>query len=48
VEIALIPEAVQCDYYDYMDNKPGAEPFKGRYMERYAWAEPTVARLSKL
>ena len=47
-ETAIIPEAVKCDYFDYLTGVRGAEEFKGRYMERYAWAEPTVAVLENI
>ena len=46
--ISLITGAVRCDYYDYIDNKEGGAPFMGRYMEKYAWAEPTVAILESI
>lgn len=46
--ISLVTEAVECDYYDYLEGKADAKPFEGIYMERYSWAEPTVAALEKV
>lgn len=46
--ISLVTEAVECDYYDYLEGKAEARPFEGIYMERYSWAEPTVAVLEKI
>ena len=47
-EISLITEAVQCDLYDYLEGRSSADSFDGRYMIRYAWAEPTIARLENI
>lgn len=37
-------EAVECDYYDYLQGK-NREDFRGEYMQEYSWAEETVAML---
>lgn len=37
-------EAVECDYYDYLQGKH-REDFRGEYMQEYSWAEETVAML---
>jgi len=35
-----------CDYYDYIEGKPYAiRAFYGQYMDRYSWAEETLASL---
>lgn len=47
-EMAIDPAAIDCDYYDYLDNKDvkGSEIlFKGEYMSQYAWGEYTLASL---
>lgn len=44
--IAVVPELIECDYFDYLDEKAGAQPFKDRYMERFPWAESTIGFLS--
>lgn len=37
---------VTCDYFDYLNNKPGAkEAFKGEYMTQYSFGEDTLAVL---
>ena len=38
--------AFECDYYDYLDKKPDAPPFTGRFMSQYSWAEPLGAALA--
>lgn len=38
--------AFECDYYDYLDKKPDASPFTGRFMSQYSWAEPLAAALA--
>lgn len=37
-------EAVECDYYDYLEGK-NRENFRGEYMADYSWAEETVAAM---
>lgn len=44
--IAIDPEKLDCDYYDYQEGKPTA-PFMGEYMLQYSWAETTCARLDQ-
>ncbi|MBO5552122.1 MAG: response regulator [Lachnospiraceae bacterium] len=47
-EIGIIRDAIDCDYYSYLDNKgvEGYEKlFKGEYMSQYSWAEYTLASL---
>ena len=44
--LAIDPEKLDCDYYDYQDGKPTA-PFMGEYMLQYSWAETTCARLDQ-
>ncbi|MBQ9566487.1 MAG: response regulator [Lachnospiraceae bacterium] len=47
-EIGILPEAIDCDYYEYLDNKgmEGSDRlFKGEYMSQYSWAEYTLAAL---
>ncbi len=44
-KIALIPEKVECDYFEYIENGGKSGNFEGRYMEQYSWAEPTAGLL---
>ena len=48
-EIGIVPDAIDCDYYDYLENKNVAGSdrlFKGEYMSQYSWGEYTLAKLS--
>ncbi len=38
------PEAVHCDYYDFLSGDPAAlNSFTGEFMHQYSWAEDTAA-----
>lgn len=44
--IAVNVDAIDCDYYKYLDGDPGAvKLFCGEYMSNYSWAEYTAAKL---
>jgi two-component SAPR family response regulator len=43
--IALVIDRVECDYFDYVEDKNGSMKFDGRYMEQYSWAESTAGLL---
>ncbi len=43
--ISLLIDRVECDYYDYVEDKNGNMKFDGRYMEQYSWAESTAGLL---
>ena len=37
---------ISCDYYDYLDRKPGAEKlYRGEFIKQYSWAEVYVYHL---
>ena len=40
----IVPERVQCDYYDFL-LREGEASFPGNYMSNYSWAESTLANL---
>lgn len=45
-EYRIVPELIECDYYDYLANEPYAvKAFNGEYMVQYSWAEETLARI---
>ncbi len=47
-EIGIAPDAIDCDYYEYLANRgmEGSEKlFKGEYMSQYSWGEYTLASL---
>ena len=37
--LGVNPTKFECDYYDYLENKPGAPQFMGQFMSQYTWAE---------
>ena len=43
--ISLVIDRVECDYFDYVEDKNGSMKFDGRYMEQYSWAESTAGLL---
>lgn len=45
-KIGIVKEKVDCDYYDWLDNKIHAvNLYRGEYMSQYSWAEITNAGL---
>ena len=44
--IGLDASRIECDYWDYLNRKPGCEnSFRGEYMTQYSWAERTLGNL---
>lgn len=42
-EYRIEPSLIECDFYDYLDDKPYAvKAFRGEYMTQYGWAEKTL------
>ncbi len=42
----IVPEAVRCDFYDYLADSDGnARTFNGSYLLNYSWAETTLGEL---
>ena len=42
------PEAIKCDYYDFLSGDPAAKKlYAGQFMSQYSWAEDTAAFLSQ-
>lgn len=42
------PEAVKCDYYDFLAGDPAAQKrYAGEFMSQYSWAEETAAFLER-
>ena len=42
-EYRIVPELIECDFYDYLDDKPYAvKAFQVEYMTQYGWAEKTL------
>lgn len=41
-EIGIIPEKIQCDYYEWLNGSAqGINAYRGQYMEQYTWSEIT-------
>ena len=46
--IAVIPDAIDCDYYDWLKGNPAAlNAYRGEYMVQYGWSEFTNSQLAK-
>ena len=46
--IAVVPEEIDCDYYDWQKGKPAAiNAYRGEYMVQYSWSEFTNSQLEK-
>ena len=44
----ITPEAVKCDYYDFLSGDPAAKKlYVGQFMSQYSWAEETAAFLER-
>ena len=44
-EYRIVPSLIECDFYDYLDDKPYAvKAYYGEYMMQYSWAEKTLVR----
>lgn len=47
--IAIVPSAVNCDYYRYLDGDDSViKQYRGEYMNQYSWAEITNGSLLSL
>lgn len=41
-QLRILPERLQCDYYDWLNGKNGAScEYHGEYMTQYGWSEWT-------
>ncbi len=46
--IAVVPDEIDCDYYDWLKGKPAAiNAYRGEYMVQYSWSEFTNSQLEK-
>ena len=47
--LAIVPERVSCDYYDWARGEPQAcNAYRGEYMTQYSWSEITHGTLEAL
>ena len=46
--IAVVPDQIDCDYFDWLKGKPAAiNAYHGEYMVQYSWSEFTNSQLEK-
>lgn len=45
--LAVVPERIDCDYYDWCALRRGEVLYRGEYMAQYSWGEYTNAMLSQ-
>ena len=46
--IAVVPDQIDCDYYDWLKGIPSAiNSYRGEYMVQYSWSEFTNSQLEK-
>ena len=44
-EYRIEPSLIECDFYDYLDDKPYAvKAFSGEYLTQFGWAEKTLGK----
>ena len=47
-KLGVVPERLQCDYYDWCDGKRMEIVWQGEYMKQYSWGEYTTGILNHL
>ena len=47
-KLGVVPERLQCDYYDWCDGKRMGIVWQGEYMTQYSWGEYTTGILNHL
>lgn len=45
--LAVVPEQIDCDYYDWCAGRRGEAVYRGEYMTQYSWGEYTNAMLAQ-
>lgn len=45
--LGIVPEKVDCDYFDWNAGRRTGCPYRGEYMAQYSWAEYTNAMLAR-
>lgn len=46
--LGLVPEHVDCDYFEWYSNPSASQDFMGQYMAQYSWGEYTNAYMQKM
>lgn len=47
-KLGVVPERLQCDYYDWCDGRRMGIVWQGEYMMQYSWGEYTAGILNRL
>jgi two-component SAPR family response regulator len=47
-KLGVVPENLDCDYYDWCDGKRMGIVWQGEYMTQYSWSEYTAAVLERM
>ena len=47
-KLGIVPENLECDYYDWCDGKRAGIVWHGEYMAQYSWSEYTAAMLERM
>lgn len=47
-KLGIVPEEVDCDYYDWCNGKRGGRAWNGEYMAQYSWSEYTAGVLERM
>ena len=45
--LGIVPEEIDCDYYDWCDGKQTGAAYRGEYMSQYSWSEYAHAALDR-
>lgn len=45
--LGIVPEEIECDYYDWCAGKRTGETYRGEYMSQYSWSEYAHAALDQ-
>jgi hypothetical protein len=47
-KLGVVPDRLDCDYYDWCDGKRMGIVWQGEYMVQYSWSEYTTGMLERM
>ena len=47
-KLGVVPDRLDCDYYDWCDGKRMGNLWQGEYMVQYSWSEYTAGVLERM
>ena len=47
-KLSIVPDHIECDYYDWCDGKRMGILWQGEYMSQYSWSEYTAGMLERM